>query len=55
VCEDFGVQSIFRQLSKLVLALEVVGSNCLRFASAFFRNRAVLAAENLFLRKQLVL
>jgi hypothetical protein len=33
--------------------LEIFGSDCVSFCSALFRSRTALAAENLFLRKQL--
>jgi hypothetical protein len=44
------VQNVFRQLSRLIALLEIVGSDCVSFLVALFRNRAALAAENLFLR-----
>jgi hypothetical protein len=53
MCEYFGVRGVTRQLFKLVLVLKTVTSDCISFAAGQFRNRATLAAENLFLRKQL--
>ena len=47
--------SIFRRLSKLSLTLQTVVSDCVRFYAAALRSRTALAAENLFLRKQLAL
>jgi putative transposase len=47
--------SIFRRLSKLSVTLQTVVSDCGRFYAAAWRSRAALAAENLFLRKQLAL
>src|SRR4051794_2421071 len=49
------VLSIFRRLSKLSLTLLTVVSDCVRFYAAALRSRTALAAENLFLRKQLAL
>jgi hypothetical protein len=49
------VQSVFCQISRLTIGFEIVISDCLRFCAALFRSRTVLAAENLFLRKQLAL
>ena len=46
---------MFGQLSKLTVAFEIVVSDCVRFCAALFRSRIALAAENLFLRKQLAL
>lgn len=40
---------------KLIVTLQILVSDCYRFCGALFRNRAALAAENLFLRKQLAL
>ena len=47
--------SIFRRLSKLSLTLQTVVSDYVRFYAATLRSRTALAAENLFLRKQLAL
>jgi hypothetical protein len=49
------VQGVFRQLSRLANVIEIVVSDCVSFCAALFRNRTALAAENLFLRKQLAL
>ena len=49
------MQSIFRQLSKLRVTLQIVVSDCVNFCAAGVRSRTALAAENLFLRKQLAL
>jgi hypothetical protein len=49
------VPSVFRQLSKLIIALQIFASDCVSLCAAISRNRAALAAENLFLRKQLAL
>jgi putative transposase len=49
------VLSIFRRLSKLSVTLQTVVSDCVRFYAAALRSRTALAAENLFLRKQLAL
>jgi hypothetical protein len=45
--------SVFGQLSRLAIALEIVVSDCLSFCTGLFRSRTALAAENLFLHKQL--
>src|SRR3954463_5154169 len=47
--------SIFRRFSKLSLTLQTVVFDCVRFYAAALRSRTALAAENLFLRKQLAL
>ena len=47
--------SIFRQLLKLSVTLEILVSDCVNFCAAGLRSRTALAAENLFLRKQLAL
>ena len=44
-----------RQLSKLTIAFQIVLSDSLSFCGALLRSRTALAAENLFLRKQLAL
>jgi putative transposase len=49
------VLSIFRQLSKLSVTLQIVVSDCISFCGTGLRSRTALAAENLFLRKQLAL
>jgi hypothetical protein len=41
------------ELSKVVFVLEILGSDCVNFCATLFRDRRALAAENLFLRKQL--
>ena len=43
------------QLERLIVTFQIVTSDCLSFWAALFRTRAALAAENLFLRKQLAL
>ena len=43
------------QVSKLIIALQIVVSDSLGFCAALFRSHTALAAENLFLRKQLAL
>ena len=47
--------SIFRQLLTLSVTLEIRVSDCVNFCAAGLRSRTALAAENLFLRKQLAL
>ena len=47
--------SIFRQLLKLSVTLEILVSDYVNFCAAGLRSRTALAAENLFLRKQLAL
>ena len=47
--------SIFRRLLKLSVTLEILVSDCINFCAAGLRSRTALAAENLFLRKQLAL
>jgi hypothetical protein len=49
------VGSVFRHLSKLSIVYQFLASDCASFCAALFRNRRALAAENLFLRKQLAL
>ena len=44
--------SISRQLLKLSVTLEILVSDCVNFCAAGLRSRTALAAENLFLRKQ---
>jgi putative transposase len=46
---------VFWQISRLRVGLQIVISDCLSFCAALFRSRKALAAENLFLRKQLAL
>ena len=46
---------IFGQLLKLSVTLQILVSDCLSFCAAGLRSRTALAAENLFLRKQLAL
>lgn len=47
--------SVLRQLSKLSVTLQIFVSDCVNFCAAGVRSRTALAAENLFLRKQLAL
>ena len=47
--------SILRQLLKLSVTLQILISDCANFCAAGLRGRTALAAENLFLRKQLAL
>ena len=47
--------SIVRQLLELSETLQILVSDCLNFCTAGLRCRTALAAENLFLRKQLAL
>jgi putative transposase len=47
--------SIARRVLKLSVTLEILVSDCVKFCAAGLRNRTALAAENLFLRKQLAL
>jgi len=49
------VLSIFRQLSKLSVTLQIVVSDCISFCGTGLRSRTAVVAENLFLRKQLAL
>jgi putative transposase len=49
------VLSVFERLSKHTLAVQIVIADSLGFCAALFRSRTALAAENLFLRKQLAL
>jgi putative transposase len=49
------VVSFFRRLSKLLVTLQILVSDCVDFCAAGLRSRTALAAENLFLRKQLAL
>lgn len=49
------MRNVFRQLSRLTIICQIVVSDCLSFRATLFRNRTTLAAENLFLRKQLAL
>jgi putative transposase len=46
---------VFWQISRLRVGLQIFISDCLSFCAALFRSRKALAAENLFLRKQLAL
>ena len=46
---------IFRGLLKLSVPLEILVSDCVKFCAAGLRSRTALAAQNLFLRKQLAL
>lgn len=47
--------SVFSRFSKLVRNLRTIVNDCLSFFGRIGRRRLVLAAENLFLRKQLAL
>lgn len=47
--------SVSGQLSKLTIALQIVVADSHSFCAALLRNRTALAAENVFLRKQLAL
>jgi hypothetical protein len=49
------VLSGFKGFLKLTIAVKIVVADSVGFFAALFRNRTALAAENLFLRKQLVL
>lgn len=49
------MQSIFRQLSKLSVTPQILVSDCVNFCATGFRSRTTLAAEDLFLPKQLAL
>lgn len=49
------VQCVRKQVAKAITALQIMLSDCFRFYGALSRSRAALAAENLFLRKQLAL
>lgn len=53
--EDCGVPIVFRWLRTWIAFLKTVVSDGRKFGSALIRNRIALAAENLFLRKQLAL
>ena len=46
---------MFRQLSKVMVVLKRLGFDSANLCAALFRSRGALAAENLFLRKQLAL
>jgi hypothetical protein len=47
------VLSGFKGFLKLTIAVKIVVADSVGFFAALFRNRTALAAENLFLRKQL--
>jgi hypothetical protein len=49
------VHCLARLALTLFITLQVIASDCLKVCSTLFRSRAALAAENLFLRKQLAL
>jgi hypothetical protein len=49
------VPTSIRQISKLLITIQIVISDCIGFACGLLRNRTALVAENLFLRKQLAL
>jgi putative transposase len=49
------VQCVRKQVAKAIKALQIIVSDGFRFCGGLFRSRAALAAENLFLRKQLAL
>src|SRR4051794_10701917 len=46
---------VFTRLSRMVRSLGAIVSDGLSFSAALWRRRTALAAENLFLRKQLAL
>ena len=46
---------MFRQILKMIIVLESVVSDAVSFCITLIRSRTALAAENLFLRKQLAL
>jgi hypothetical protein len=52
---DFGLQTVIRHLSNLLITIQIVTSDCIGFALGLLRSRTALVTENLFLRKQLVL
>jgi hypothetical protein len=49
------MQRVSGQVATVVIALQIAISYCLSSCAALFRSRAGLAAENLFVRKQLAL
>ena len=49
------MSTLFSRLSKLVRNGRTIVSDCVSFFSSLWRRRTALAAENLFLRKQLAL
>jgi hypothetical protein len=49
------VQCDCKQVGKAITALQILVSDWFRFCGGLLRSRAALAAENLFLRKQLAL
>jgi putative transposase len=49
------VLSVFERLAKLTIAAQIVLADSLDVCVALFRSRSALAAENLFLRRQLAL
>jgi hypothetical protein len=49
------VQCVRKQVAKVITALQTIVSGWFRFCGVLFRSCAALAAENLFLRKQLAL
>jgi hypothetical protein len=49
------VPSVTKELYELLKAIQIMTADGLGFTSRLFQNRAALAAENVFLRKQLAL
>jgi putative transposase len=49
------MRCLSEQVAKVLIGLQIIVSDCCRFFGALFRSRSALAAENLFLRKQLAL
>jgi putative transposase len=49
------VRYLAEQVAKLFIGLQIIVSDWCRFCGALFHSQASLAAENLFLRKQLIL
>lgn len=47
------MRCLSEQAGKVLIGLQIIVSDWCRFSGALFRNRSALAAENLFLRKQL--
>ena len=46
-------QTAIRQFSNLLITIQIVTCDCIGLAGGLLRNRTALAAENLFLRKQI--
>jgi putative transposase len=47
--------SVFERFWKLTIVVQILVADSFGFCAALFRNRKALAADNLFLRKQLAL